>query len=242
MMQNNTPTPMNFVTNVDTHFTSVLKIQKWWKKHTSMFKLRRVKNYLETALSSQDLQSISDCCYTISQKCKGDGGGLLAGSLIDMYLSEMLSEKLSLYEGHHEGESDMKICNLPLSLKKITGKSTIALNWSKNGEQSPQIKTTHFTSDIMLVNLKTEKWWKKGPTGEKNVKIYYDNEVEAGIYLIDKQYCKKNICITSNNKTDTLIDHKNLYIMINRSLLQNLFIRIPPPKNVTHFNILKAFH
>jgi hypothetical protein len=220
--------------------TSTMKIQKWWKTRTSIINLRVVKNYLEAEFSPQDLQMISDCCKSIAQKCKGDGSGLLTGSLIDMYLSEMMSTKLSSYEEHHEGESDMKICNLPLSLKKITGKSTIALDWSKNGEQSSQNKT-HFTSDIILVNLKTEKWWKNGPTGTKNEKIHYNNEVEAGFYLIDKQYCKKNISLSSNNKTDTLIDSKNLYEMINRSLLQNLFIRIPPPKNAVDFNILNAF-
>lgn len=218
------------------------KIQTWWKHNTAIFKLKEVKNYVETTLTPNDgLQSISDCCESIAQTCRGDGNGLLAGSLIDMYLSEMLKVKLDLYEEYHEGECDMKICGVPLSLKKITGKSTIALDWSKNGEQSSQ-KKLHFTDNIVILNLKTEKWWKKSPTGVKNEKIRYDSEIKAGFYFVDSKYCKKFINLSSNNKTDTLINSSNLYMMLNRSLMQNLFIAIPPPQNDVKFDILRAFH
>ena len=205
------------------------KIQNWWKKYTSILKLRRILTYLENALTSDDLQELSDFCNSITIKCKGDGCGLLGGSLIDMLLCELFHSKLSLYEEFHEGESDMKLCDVPLSQKKINGKSTIALDWSKNQTQTTR---SYFTSDILLINLKTELWWKKSP---------YNREVKAGIYLIDKQYCKKYIHLASNNKTNTLINSNYLYKMINRSIQQNLFITIPPPKNVLHFNILKAF-
>lgn len=63
---------------------SATLIQKWWKHHTSTFKLRGVKNYLESTLTLMDgLQSISNCCAAIARTCKGcDGNGLLSGSLI----------------------------------------------------------------------------------------------------------------------------------------------------------------
>jgi hypothetical protein len=209
--------------------TCASKIQNWWKKNTCILRLRRILTYLENALSSDDLQELSDFCNSITIKCKGDGCGLLGGSLIDMLLCELFQSKLSLYEEFHEGESDMKLCDVPLSQKKINGKSTIALDWSKNQTQTTR---SHFTSDILLINLKTELWWKKSP---------YNREVKSGIYLIDKQYCKKYVDLASNNKTNTLINSHYLYKMINRSIQQNLFITIPPPKNILHFNILNAF-
>lgn len=215
-----------------------IKIQNWWKKHTRLIKLREILKYLEASLTQADLQELSDFCNSITIKCKGDGCGLLGGSLIDMLLCEILQKKMSLYEEFHEGESDMKMCGLPLSQKKINGKSTIALDWSKNEIQSERV---HFTSDILLINLKTEVWWKKSPVGVKDNKLLYNNEVKAGIYLIDKQYCKKYIHCASNNKTNTLINSQYLYKMINRSIRQNLFIEIPPPKNPINFNILNAF-
>lgn len=220
-----------------------IKIQKWWKTHTSILRLRKILTYLDDSLSVSDLQELSDFCNSITIKCKGDGCGLLSGSLIDMLLCELFQAKLSLYEEFHEGENDMKLCGVPLSQKKINGKSTIALDWSKNDTHPTR---AHFTSDILLINLKTEVWWKKSPSKTKTNpttedKVLYNAEVRAGIYLIDRQYCKKYIHLTSNNKTNTLVSSPYLYKMINRSVQQNLFIEIPPSKNILHFNILNAF-
>ena len=209
---------------------SAKKIQRWWKKHTCILRLRGVMTYLKNSLSHDDLQELSDCCNSITVKCKGDGSGLLGGCLTDMLLCEMFKSKLALFEEFHEGENDMKIGGLPLSQKKITGKSIIALDWSKNKLQT---KRAHFTSDILLINLKTERWWKKN--------LLRNKEVVAGIYLIDKQYCKKYVVLSSNNKTNTLINSEYLYKMLNRSVQQHLFIEIPPHKNIRPFKILNAF-
>lgn len=213
------------------------RIQQWWKARTCIVRLREILTYLQNALTINDLQELSDYCNSITIKCKGDGCGLLGGSLIDMLLCAVFQSKLSLYQEFHEGESDMKICGVPLSQKKINGKSTIALDWSKNESQTTR---THFESDILLINLTSESWWKKSPAviGDK---LNYTTEVKAGIYLIDKQYCKKYIHLSSNNKTNTLISSVYLYKMINRSVRQNLFIEIPAPKNTPTFNILNAF-
>lgn len=203
-------------------------IQRWWRLYTSTNDLNKIKNTLINSLTSIDLQDLSNKCKSISNKCKGDGAGLFGGCLIDMLLSTFFSEKIIEYEEYRRGESDMKINNVSLSQKKINGKSTIALDWSKNINTNQSKK--YFTSHIMIVNLKTEKWW-------KNLQI-----INSGIYLIDKNYCRRYIELSSNNKTNSLVSSKNLYKMIQRSINQNMLIELPQPeKNIQEFNILKAF-
>ena len=65
-----------------------------------------------------------------------------------MLLCKFFQEKLALYSDYHNVESDMKICDMPLSLKKINGKSTIALDWSKNETKT---KREHFSCNIILI-------------------------------------------------------------------------------------------
>jgi hypothetical protein len=218
-----------------------IKIQKWWRMHSSIIHLRKIINYLETSLSSDNLQELSNKCESINNSCKGDGSGLLGGCLIDMLVSKFFESKLDKYIEYHNGESDMKILDIPLSQKKINGKSTIALDWSKN---SKTFVKTHFNQHIMIINLKTEKWWKTKPIKlNDESKIQYNDIIKSGIYLIDKKYCKKYINLSSNNKTNTLIDSIQLYKMLKRSIATNLFIEIPAPSSKTKlkFNILNGF-
>lgn len=133
-------------------------IQKWWKSHTQIGCLRKVFNHLSSSLTIDDLYELSNKCRAITDACKGDGGGLSGGMFIDMFLCKYFKEKIPQYSEHHIGESDMKICDIHLSQKKINGKSTIALDWSKNENKSSR---EHFNCSIIIINLKTEKWWKK---------------------------------------------------------------------------------
>jgi hypothetical protein len=215
------------------------KIQKWWRKHTAIKALSLVHKYLFDNLSKEYLQELSNKCNAIIQKCKGDGAGLSSGTLIDMLLCEAFQTRLSEYCDYHDGESDMKICNIPLSQKKINGKSTIALDWSKNKNKSQR---EHFSCHILIINLKTEQWWKKTPVNSiSNINITYNDKIPSGIYIIDKQFCKYSIKLSSNNKTDTLIDSQYLYIMLKHSINQKLFIALPSPNKQLKFNILNAF-
>lgn len=215
------------------------KIHKWWKKNTGTRDLRAVLNHLNESLSHEDLQDLSNKCHSITKMCKGDGAGLSGGTLVDMLLCNYFKEKLANYSDHHDGESDMKICDIPLSQKKINGKSTIALDWSKNEKQSER---EHFSCDILIINLKSEKWWEKNPKQtHSNIKIVYNDVMPAGIYIIDKQFCKYYINLKSNNKTNTLIESQYLYIMLKRSISQQLFISLPEPNKDLKFNILNAF-
>lgn len=216
---------------------SALILQNWWRRTSNIREPRKIHRYLSTSLSNEDLQDLSNKCHSITKHCKGDGAGLSGGTLIDMLLCGFLKEKLPLYSDYHDGESDMKLCDIPLSQKKINGKSTIALDWSKNETKTMR---EHFTSDILIINLKTEKWWKKNPT-KSNIKITYNDTIPSGIYIVDKQFCKYFVELSSNNKTNTLIESQYVYRMIKRSISQNLCIDLPAPNNNLKFNILNAF-
>lgn len=221
---------------------SALKIQRLWKSYTNTYQLRAIYNYLRTNLSPERLQELSNKCDAISVKCKGDGAGLLSGALVDMFLSEYFHANLDAYKECHEGESDMKIHDIPLSLKTLkSGKSTVALDWSKNKTPS---KREHFSTHIMVLNLSSCQWWKNSPTSKMESysnKIAYNEVVKAGIYLIDKQFCKRYVTLASNNKTNTLVTEINLYRMLQRSKSQNLFIEIPEPEKCIQFRMVDAF-
>jgi hypothetical protein len=111
----------------------------------------RIIQYLKKTLTDEKLQELSNKCNSINNTCKGDGSGLTGGSLIDMFLCEFLKSELHEYVDFHNGESDMKICDIPLSQKKINGKSAIALDWSKNNLNG-KIKN-YFTNHILILNL-----------------------------------------------------------------------------------------
>jgi hypothetical protein len=227
-------------------------IQRWWKRTNSITALRKIKSHLQNALTHQDLQELANKCNSITNVCKGDGAGLLGGCLIDMLICRFFKKKLPEYQEYHSGENDMKICGIPFSQKKINGKSTIALDWSKNEKAettavaacaATEQKKERFSSHIIIINLKTEQWWKKKPTKPSlhNEKIDYTRVIPSGIYIIDRNFCKKYIALSSNNKTNTLIDAQSLYIMLLRSISQNLVIQFPKPNKNIEFDILLAF-
>jgi hypothetical protein len=201
---------------------SQIIIKNFWKKYSSIIQLRKVYNCFEKL----NLQELANMCTSINEKIKGDGCGLSGGVLTDMLITEILYRDINDYKEFRNGENDMNLCGINFSFKKITGKSTIALDWSKNKCIKNKSK---FTSHIIILNLKTEKWWIK------------ESQLESGFYFIDRKYCKKYIKLTSNNKTDTLISNKELYKMLLRASSQKLYIKIPEPNNKIKFNILNAF-
>ena len=185
--------------------------------------IKKIIHYIKTNLSDKDLQEFADKCYAVDSMAKGDGSGLGGGFLIDQFTIDFFISHLEYCEECHEGESDLIILNMLLSLKKIMGKSTIALDWSKNPEASSRKR---FTNHIMIINLKTEQWWKNGPKEPLNM-IDYTLNIVKGIYFVDKEFCKQNIRLSSNNKTHTLVETKYLYMMLHRSIQQGWFIELP---------------
>lgn len=189
--------------------------------------------YLNDNLSTEDKQDLSNYMNSITKKLKGDGAGLSSGLFIDMLLCEFLSNKLDKCEEYHNGECDIKINDINFSLKKINGKSLLALDWSKNNNEN----TTKdiFTHNIILINTKTCQWWKK------NSNIDYTKTIKSGIYIISKDYCKENIKLSSNNKSNSIITHQNVYKMINNSIESSTYIEIPAPNKELKFSLINCF-
>ena len=215
-------------------------IKTMWKNNNSIHELNKAYKVCNSLLTHDKLQDLSNMCKSVNNVCKGDGAGLTGGILIDMLLTTYFSQELKdHYVELHSGESDMKIDNTKLSLKKINGKSTIALDWSKNNTQNTK---KYFNSDIVIVNLQSQKWWKSKPNKiTTNTNITYNDEIKSGIYFVDKKYCKRYIKLSSNNKTNSLIEPQYLYLMLKRSMRLRLYIELPTPNKTIDFNILHAF-
>ncbi len=154
-----------------------------------------------------------------------------------MFISKYFEIKLDNYKVYHKGEADMEICGLKLSQKKITGKSSIALNWSKN--QKVKSSEELFVNNILLINLKTQRWCKKPSKTQKSSDCF--NIIKAGIYLLDKEYCKRIVKLGSNNKTNALVKSVFLYELLKECIVSDLFIELPEPNTLLEFNILNSF-
>ena len=196
-------------------------------------KLTLVKDYLNESISPECRQDLSNYGAATFACCANDKGkGLKSGGLTDFVVTALFKKhNLSKFREHHIKDADLMICDVPLSLKKVTGKSQIGLDWSKNPESAK--KKNPFESDIMIINLKGEKWWKQKPG--------FTDEIKSGIYLVDASFCRKHVDIDQNNKTNTLIKPDNVYKMIKHSIERDLFIELPPPNRTFQFDILSAF-
>jgi hypothetical protein len=184
-----------------------------------------------------DLQDLVNDLCSLYRHCENkDGSGLSSGSLVEFYIADKLKD-VAGFSTYNKGESDIKIDDHCLSLKKINGRSSIALDWSKNTNDS---KKTYFNNDIMIINLKNQIWWKKSPK-KPSRNVAYSREIRAGIYLIDKDFCKQHVLLTSNNKTNSLVSSEYLYIMLLNSINNDLFIEFPLPTNIQTINFTNLF-
>ena len=171
------------------------------------------KSYLTNDLK----QEISDKIFTIQNHHKSDGNGLITGSLIETVLQEIFNQYFPNFKTYNNGQADMKINDYIFSFKKINGKSNLALNWSKNEKK----KKLTFDCPVLILQMKDGKWWTKDSD--------FNKSIEIGFYFIDPLFCNQQITLKSNNKTDALIDHKDVYKMLCYSLENNFFISLPFP-------------
>jgi hypothetical protein len=222
------------------HNKQAFVIQKFWKKYClNSQKLNNIHNILSRDLNATNLQHLSNKCHSIARKCKGDGAGLTGGSLIDMLICEFFVKHVELYKEMHIGECDFMIDGVPLSLKKINGKSSVALDWSKN----ETTRVNYFSCNMIILNLTTEKWWKTEPTKKipTKIKTSYSDTIPAGFYIVNKNFCKSYVKLNKNNKTNSLIENQYLYLMLQNSLRTKRFIALPPPNQELVFTISNAF-
>ena len=201
---------------------------KQYERILAVKELDTVKKILKTGL---DLQDLSNKIDAIKACCVGDGCGLKTGAYVDDLIAAFFKKHLVSYQEYHKGEADLKICDVPLSLKTCTNdKGTqFALNWSKNKTESDP--SSNFDTHIMIIVSRGGQWWKQ--------KEGLNEYIKPGIYLVDRHYCKDNIDLKSNNKSDTLISKKDVYQMITNS---QHYVEIPTPQEIRpSFDILKAF-
>ena len=210
-------------TNNMNHTQAARTIEQWWLlRQGTCPSLRRIIKALR-GIPETSIQEYVNKCHSITQGCQGtDGGGLLGGSLNDMLTCEFFWRVFGKdYIELHQGECDFTLCHVPLSFKKIHGKSAIALNWSKNIDESKE--GSHFQTHILILNLKTQVWWQR----KRGVGL--NHEIPSGLYLVDKYFCRTHVTLGKNNKTNSLIDSAQLYSMLRHSMLQDLFVALPEP-------------
>lgn len=198
--------------------------------------LKKVKECLEKYLTPDKLQEISNRCISVNNEFTGPGGGLTSGIIIEKVLSEYFKNILPEFECHNVGQADMKICGVKLSCKKTTGKSELALNWTKSDKLDKSNIKDPFKEHILIINLKTEQWWKRKPKNSI-IKGIPNETIPMGIYLINKKFCNKEYCSNSNTKTDKLIKNQSLYNMIQDSINNKLYIKLPVSNKKLKFKI-----
>lgn len=206
----------------------------------NLYTIRSIKNSLSSFFENNDRkQTISNMIHTIDKFFTGDGRGLASGILIEELLHDYF-QYFEDYQKYNHSEADCKILNTPLSIKKIKQKSTIALNWSKNKTINNDYD---FNVNMMILVLNTTVWWKRAPKSKGGIsELNYTQEIESGFYIINKYYCKDNVTLKSNNKTNKLITSKDLYSLLLHSKRSNLFINLPPPSTVLKYSIIKGLN
>lgn len=201
---------------------------KYNRKVYDMSRLKSIKQHIEKCLTSKKKTELMSYCLSIQKRLRGDGCGLSGGVLIDMIITEYFKQHITGFEEYHIKDCDFKILDVSFSFKKINGKSSIALNWSKNQKANDKC----FESNVCILNLKSGQWWKRKDRIEM---------IKSGIYFIDMDFCNENVTFLSNNKTNTLINDVNLYSMLLYAKQNGLFISLPEDAEIKEMMITNAF-
>jgi len=175
-------------------------------------------DYLRQALTDEVLQEISDKMWTLQCRLQSDGRGLLGGAVVEHVLFEMLETIMKDFTVHHVRQCDCTILGTKFSFKKISGKSRLALDWSKS---TVKPTTGTFEHSILLLNLKAGKWWRSKPHRARTIPM--------GFFLINHVYCKRYVTLKKNNKTNSLIDTDELYRMITYAMDHSWCVKLPTP-------------
>jgi len=170
------------------------------------------------SFSDEKKQLFVDRCHSLNIYYKGSGAGMTTGTMIEKLLVEHFE-----FSNYNVDQNDLKVNNIPLSFKKITGCSAFSLNWGNNKE----IKLVQCTSHILLLNLKSKKY--------RNI-IY-----NTGFYLINKKHLI-GIERVSNNRTNNLIETKNVSLLLRLAVKDDLFFRLPEQMNTIDYNLINGFN
>lgn len=194
----------------------------------SIYKTNDISDIIKF-LKTLDIKDIISKAISINLKFKGvDGGGLFSGTLVEDFVLQEYFFTSGLCEKYNYDCFDLKINNKPLSFKKISGKSDIALKWSKN-----KIKTNCTLSHILILNTGNISWWKR--------KKDFTTNIPKGFFIIPSFWLNKNL-LTKNNKSDFILDKEVLYSLIQKSIKYKFFVSVKETDiKVYNYKLLHSF-
>jgi hypothetical protein len=140
----------------------------------------------------------------------------------DLWTTQMENMKLTCPVVCTQSDTGIQCQELrvPLSIKTLSKMGPLAVNWGKNKTKISFV----FIAPIMIIYHKPES-----PKKE-------DKDISSGVYIIEPEWCQKNITLSSNNKSDYIIDESTTRKMIRHSIEQDLFVPVIPKKDEgTHF-------
>ena len=143
------------------------------------------------------------------------GAGLTGGIFQESLWKDMFfSQAPNLFSEPTTKDADYCFKGVPLSHKTIgwRGSGSLALAWSKNPEGG--LQRTEFKSSMVIACTKQPKMrglWERIP---------------IGLYVIPVTWIQQNVELSSNNKTDSLIDPKYTVKGMRYALESNLFVPI----------------
>lgn len=191
--------------------------------------VRTVADSLRAQLTPTLRQEIADKLWTLERHFKGDGKGLSNGMVVEQTVFEIFQEHIDSFRVEHHQQSDCAIMDRRLSFKKVTGKSQLALQWSKN----PAGFCGAFEHPILLLNAREGQWWRR--------KAGFDRHLPAGFFLVDDAFCNAHVCLKRNNKSDSLIDCPEVYAMLVSALDADCVVTLPPARDVLTFSFNHGF-
>ena len=209
---------LNHVTTTNYNENSELDLEN--------IKLHEIKNYLKQFLFFSKRREIIEslCILNNENFCEKKVLGLQSSLFGEKFIIEFFTKYIQGFEKYYIEQADLKLFNVPFSLKIINGINDIALNWNKSSKNKANI----FSENILLINKKTCINWKNGPLKANNnyEKKYYTDKIYVGIYFINK-YSLNNIKFSKNNKSDSVIKKIHVYEMLKNAKDNGLFIKLP---------------
>ncbi len=198
--------------------------------------LKKITSSFEK-ISLESWEIFANSCQCIQISKSADGRGLSTGADIDFFLTnQFLPEKMgSDFEKFHKGEADVKIAGIPASFKTLRTRGDLALSWSKNPthkkDGSPSIDREFLENPLPMIVYVREsgRWWKNGPANPSSNSYIWNQKIRSGIYVADLSEASNYLTLKSNNKSDSIIDSKDMFRILVDAKRSGNFIEIPEP-------------
>ena len=198
--------------------------------------LQKIVNAFEK-ITPKSWEIFSNSCQCIQISKSADGRGLSTGADIDFFLTnQFLPEQMGGgFDKFHKGEADVKIAGVPASFKTLKSKGDTALSWSKNpthkkdGSLSVDRKFLSDPMPMIVYVRQSSRWWKKTPNNPSSKSYTWNQVIYSGIYVVDTFKSSNFLVLKSNNKSNSIIDSKDMFRMLVDAANDGFFVKIPEP-------------